>query len=335
MGDTTSYEQTQIERHAPYLEDAHKRLLESGETLTATPYKHYAGPDLAAFSADQVAAQNLVRSGLGAYSPYLIDATTLTEAAPDQFAANVPQAEAWLGESTVAYDPSAATGGVADYMDPYQRLVTDEALRELTRQSNIQRSEMGSQAVKAGAYGGSRFGVAEAELGRNLADAQAKLIADQYSRNYAQALAASQKAADTQTARKQNAAAGLAGLGQVGAGIGLQSGSQLAGLGGYQQQYQSGDVQMLSQSGALQRDLQQAQYDIDRAKWDEKEMQPYQRLSYMGDIIRGIPSSQSTMTSKTAPGQSRAAQNIGGIASVAGAGQKFGWWGQDAPSNSQ
>lgn len=328
-----SYEQTQIERHAPYLEEVHKRLLDSGETLTATPYTQYSGPELAAFTADQVAAQELVKSGLGAYAPYLSQATGLTQTAPGAYAAGLPQAEEWFKASTEGYDPSAATGGVADYMSPYQAEVTEKALAELKRQSDLQRTEMGAQAVNAGAYGGSRFGVAEAELGRNLADAQAKLISDQYARNYAQALGASQKAYNTQTARQQNAAAGLAGLGQVGAGINLQAGSQLAGLGGFQQQYQSGDIQMLSQSGALQRDLQQAQYDIDRAKWDEKELQPYQRLSYMGDIIRGIPSSQSTMTSKTAPGQSRAAQTIGGIASVAGAGQKFGWWGQNAPQN--
>ena len=55
-------------------------------------------------------------------------------------------------------------------MDQYQADVTQEALKEFDRQAQIAQSNLATQAQRAGAFGGSRFGVQEAELGRNLQD---------------------------------------------------------------------------------------------------------------------------------------------------------------------
>ena len=42
-------------------------------------------------------------------------------------------------------------------------------------------------------------------------------------------------------------------------------------------------------------------------------MEPYQRISFMSDIFRGVPSTSSTLTTKTAPDPS-------GISQIAGLG---------------
>ena len=69
--------------------------------------------------------------------------------------------------------------------------------------------------------------------------------------------------------------------------------------------------------------------DVDYTKFLEAQMQPYQRMAFMSDILRGVPSTQSALTATTAPGASPAAQGIGAMSAIAGMGgsEGFGWWG--------
>ena len=59
-------------------------------------------------------------------------------------------------------------GTAEAYMSPYQQAVTDVEKRELARQSAIEGQRQQAQAVQAGAFGGSRQGLIEAERQRNL-----------------------------------------------------------------------------------------------------------------------------------------------------------------------
>lgn len=59
-------------------------------------------------------------------------------------------------------------GSVADYMSPYTSGVTDIAAREATRQADISRNAEQARLSQAGAYGGSRQAIMEAERQRNL-----------------------------------------------------------------------------------------------------------------------------------------------------------------------
>jgi len=326
MADPQIYEQTQIARQAPYIEEANKALLASAKALTDVPYTQYSGQELAPFSTDQLSAFGLTRSGIGAYAPWLGAAGTHATAAPGIYSATVPEAQALMRGSAVAYDPTTQT---APYMSAYQQAVTDETMRELKRQDDVQKTALAAQAAQAGAFGGTRHGVAQAEQARNLAQVQAQTLANLNQQNYAQALGAGMQAHEAQRQGLMGAATGLAGLGQVGSDIGLRTSSQQAGLGGLTQQYLSGDVQMLSQSGSLQQQQLQKGYELDKARFIESQMQPYQRLGYYADILHGVPSTQSTLTSQTAPTKSKSAQVLGGIAGIAGAGKDFGWWGKD------
>ena len=141
--------------------------------------------------------------------------------------------------------------------------------------------------------------------------------------------AARQAAYEAQRQGLMGAATGLAGLGQVGSDVALRTSSQQAALGGLTQQNLSGDIQMLSQAGSLQQQQLQKGLDIDKTRFTEAQMQPYQRLGYYADILHGVPSTQSTLTSQTAPTKSKSAQVLGGIAGIAGTGKDFGWWGKD------
>jgi hypothetical protein len=62
----------------------------------------------------------------------------------------------------------AAPGALESYMSPYQQAVTDIEKREAIRASQMQTPEMGAAAARAGARGGTREALIEAERQRNL-----------------------------------------------------------------------------------------------------------------------------------------------------------------------
>ena len=327
MADQNTYAET-VTRQAPWLEDYQRRLLASTETLTDKPYEQYSGQEVAGFSADQLKSFDLARQGIGSYEPYLAESGVYARGAPATFGAAIPETQALYRGSVGAFDPATQ---IQPYMDPYQQQVTDQAMQELNRQFAMKQNELAAGAASSGAFGGARHGVAQAELGRGQAQAQAQMLAQDYSRNYNQALQAAQGAFESQQARQMGAGQGLAGLAQTESGLMQKASEQMAGLGGLGQQYRSGDISQLSQSGAIQQSQLQKGLDIDRQKFTEAQMQPYQRIGAMSDILRGVPSTQSSLTATTAPGPNRWAQGIGGLSAIAGLGgsEGFGWWGDD------
>jgi hypothetical protein len=136
-----------------------------------------------------------------------------------------------------AYDPRS----VSAYMNPYQEEVTRNALAEMNRQAQIQQQGLSAQAVKAGAFGGSREGVQRAELGRNLAEVQSKRILEDYFANYSQAQQAAMNAFANQQSRAQSAGNLALGAGQ----LGLQGTQQAGGL----QQAEAAGIANLGQLG--------------------------------------------------------------------------------------
>jgi hypothetical protein len=83
-----------------------------------------------------------------------------------------------------------AIGSVQDYMSPYQQNVIDIQAREARRQADISRGAEQARLAQAGAYGGSRQAIMEAERQRNLGtqigDIQEKGLQSAYDRALAQ-----------------------------------------------------------------------------------------------------------------------------------------------------
>jgi hypothetical protein len=83
-----------------------------------------------------------------------------------------------------------AIGSVQDYMSPYQQNVIDIQAREARRQADISRAAEQARLAQAGAYGGSRQAIMEAERQRNLGtqigDIQEKGLQSAYDRALAQ-----------------------------------------------------------------------------------------------------------------------------------------------------
>lgn len=74
-----------------------------------------------------------------------------------------------VGAGQVGTQGFTAPGAAEAYMSPYMQNVVNVQQREAQRQADIARTQRGAQAVGAGAFGGSRQAIMEAEAARNLA----------------------------------------------------------------------------------------------------------------------------------------------------------------------
>ena len=324
---TTTTEQ--IMREAPFLEDYRRKLLESAYQLTKPPVT-LPGQQVAPFSADQLASLGLGRQGIGAFAPYLTGARDELGAAGAVTAGQLPGIAQAMG--TLGAAPGIAAGamapgtaaGIEPYMDPYSDLVTQKALEQMQRQAQMQQNQLAASAVGQGAFGGGRYGVAEAELGRGLQDVMSQRIAEDRARNFGMARQAFEGQQQRQLGVGQ--LLGQLGVQQAGAaGAYGTAGGQLAGLAGQRaglgqlaQGLGQADVQMLSQMGGLQQ--QQAQRGLDIAQQNQLQQlyEPYQRTGFFGDILRGTPSVQQTLATQTAPSPSFLSQALGAGITAAG-----------------
>ncbi len=228
---------------------------------------------VAGFSPTQTGAMNLAMQGIGAYQPFLQAAQAAQTAALGTTGAGVQA----LGQ--MQFDPARAQA----FMDPYQQAVTQEALKEIDRQSQMAANQLAGQAVQAGAFGGSRFGIQQSELARNAADLKSRRVFEDLSRNYQQAQAAAQ-AANTQ---RMQQAQQFGNLGQITSGLG----GAMAGLGAQTQALGQSDINQLMGIGGLQQQLAQKMFDVNTANVAAMENAPFQRLSagagIMGQLLPG------------------------------------------------
>ena len=205
--DVTQRSLTFPEQLQPYAET----ILGKGQALTDTPYKKYDYERISQFDPMQLAAQqaaaNLgpskqlgtatqmaglagLRAGDLSYDP-----TSFTNqfTAPAQYNATTFAADklAGFGGDTKAASTQSFTGAgtAASYMSPYTQNVTDIQTREAERLAGIEKTKLGAQAVGAGAFGGGRQAILEAEAARNLATQKGDITAKGLQDAYQQAMA--------------------------------------------------------------------------------------------------------------------------------------------------
>ena len=205
------------------------------------------------------------------------------------------------------------------YMSPYQQSVTDIAKREALSEAQLMNRDLSSKAAKAGAFGGSRFGVEQALLGsklaQNLSDIQVKGSQEaylnaqqQYERDRAAQMAAgTQNLQAALTVQQQQDAARQAAArfnlegAQFGANTGLQSAQQRAALG---TATQTADLQRLAAqeaAGKAQQTQQQTELDTAYQQWLEQRDWEKNQLGYLSGLIRGTPFSTTQVASTPAP----------------------------------
>ena len=174
-----------------------------------------------------------------------------------------------------------ANPNIGQFLNPYQQYVTNE----IGRQGQIAQNQLNASAIDAGAFGGGRQGVQQAELqGRTL-----QAMGQAQAQGFQTALGAAQ------TQRQQQLAGGQA-LGQLGA---------------QQQAMSLADINAQMQAGAVQRSIGQRGLDAIRATELQRAYEPYQRTEFLKGIMTNLPTTQSSITATTSPGSNPLAQAAG------------------------
>ena len=226
-------QQTQI-LPSPFLGDISKQYAGDLGKLTAAPLDtSQFAPTVAGQTGLQQQATTLAGTqgkGIGAFEPYLQTAGGYT--GPDAY---------------------------QQFMSPYQQQVIDASMTSFDKQAAMQRRGISDRALQAGAFGGSRHGIAESEYDA-ASDMNRNLMRQQMlQQGFGQAQAGAQQAFQQQQ--------GLAGM--------------VPGL--YQQ-----DIAQLGRVGATDQAQAQAGLDATRETARLKAYEPYERLGYLGTGVTGL-----------------------------------------------
>jgi hypothetical protein len=248
-------------------------------------------PQVAGQDPLQTQAASLAASGVGGYQPYLGQAATQGTQAISTLGGVSPYISA-AGQLT-GTGAGTGAGSVASYMSPYQQAVIDATLGEYDIQAQKGLGTIGTAAVGAGAYGGGRHGIAEAEYQSQSDRQRALLNAQMLQQGYGVGQQARQQDLMNQLTLG-GAQAGLA-QGQLGMGTYQQGLAQLA------PQLAGGDIGTLSQVGGIQQQQAQNVLNAQQQASQMAAMEPYQRMGVYGQGLGALAPIQGQMqTQQTA-----------------------------------
>ena len=256
-----SQKQTVINELPEYARPYFENVMERAEAESLLDYQPYQGQRIAQSGniQDIADSRNIVRDVAGAGTPELDNAITgvASLSAPGQF-----------------------TGQVADaYMSPYMQAVVDRQKQGAIRDFNRMGAQRNFDAAQAGAFGGSRHGVADylaqEGLQTQLGDIEAAGMQQAYDR------AAQRFDVDRQT--------GIAGL------------QQAAGLAGQRRAADIQGAQLLEGIGKAQ--LGEAQAGLDTAYEDFLAQRDFAKdqIGFLGGILQGVPVQPDTTKSLYQP----------------------------------
>jgi hypothetical protein len=277
----------------PYVTD----MLGKGQALTEMPYQAYTGPLTAGPSA-------LEQQAFGAASTFQPSAA-IGQAA--QTAGGIAGAAQGMQYKPVGglFDTAAAQ----QYMNPYLQSALEPQMKELKRQSDIQRMSDAARLSKAGAFGGSRQAIMESEAARNLLGKQADILGAGYATAYDKA----QQAFAQDQARKIQEAQYGTDVGLRGLQAGLQAAQTQGELGGAATRYGLENIKQLAGLGGVQRGIEAEGIAADRAQFEEARLNPFKMLQFQQSLLSGLPLASQSLYQ---PGQSNLQQFASGATTV-------------------
>jgi hypothetical protein len=282
---------------APYIEGAVTSLTEKLLPLLSAPIN-------TASYAQQIAPQNALTQqaqgltgGLGSYQPYLQQAGGLGT-----------QAAQTLGGAQQYAGPQA----YQQFMSPYQQDVINSTLANYDVQAQKGLNPLAAQAIGAGAFGGARQGIQQADYQTQSDLNRAQLQAQLLNQGFGQAQTAAQTAYQQQLAAAQQ----QQGLGSFQQGLGTAA-QQLAG----------NQISALSTLGQQQQAYQQSINDAATAAAKEAAFSPYTQYGLVGQQLTGLMGGFPTQVQTYNPVQpvSATQAGLGALTGVGGVlGKLFG-----------
>jgi len=221
--------------------DYMSNMLGKTQALTESPYQQYMGP----LSAGASGLQNQVFTGL--------QNTTFPGNLGQSFSSTGAYPAPTLGTSgttpTAPTTPTQPTGIAAQYMNPYLQGVLDPQLAELRRQNDITNMSGNAKMAQAGAFGGGRQAIMNAENNRNMMQEMNKTVGQ----GYASAYDRGQQQFNAEQAQ----------------------GRSLADL--------------MAQQGNVQRGIEAEGMAADKSAFEAARENPYKMLQFQQSMLNGLP----------------------------------------------
>lgn len=255
-------------------------LIPQALSAASKPLQLYQGNLVAPLSSAQNAAIKEIQNTQGAATPYIQQAASLAT----QGTAPV---------TPMAYDPNS----INQFMSPYISDVLNAQMALENTQNAEQQSSLAGSAAAAGAYGGDRSAVLQAQIARQQALANNATNSGILQQGFNTALGAAQNLYNTQSAQslaaqqfndqaKQSGAYTLAGLGNELQNAGLTGASALLG------------------AGALQQQVAQEQLNVPYEQYLQQQGYPFQTLDFLSSILGQAAGSTGSTTTSSATGTS-------------------------------
>jgi hypothetical protein len=232
-------------------------------------------------------------AGSGVYGG-AINADPMTQAATAQKGALAGTASGMMYQPQQVQAGQLATTDIQQYQNPYTQQVIDTSMQDLERQRLMQQNQIGAQATQAGAFGGSREGVAQALSNEAFARQGGQLAAGLRQQGFQNA----QQMAQADIANRYSADAANQAAGLTSASQRLGAAQQLGNLGAQSFGYGSTIQSNLTAQGQNQQALQQALIDAAKGQYGAYTQYPAAQLSLMSQALGSSPYGQTTTATK-------------------------------------
>jgi hypothetical protein len=286
-----------------WVQDAGQKNLAAAYQVAENMKGPHEGPRVADMTQGQMANIGALQSNIGAANPAFglaqNAAAGLTNYNPSQV-----QAQTLAGTD------------LSSYMNPYTQNVIGSGLQAIDLQRRQALNQAGDQAIKSGAFGGSRLGVQEGVTNAGSAMQAGNLASQLMAQNYSQAQAAAQSdIARNLAAQQANQQAGLQG-----AGLNLSAAQGLGSLAGQQQQNFLGGLTAAMTGQDLAQQQAQAQIAAQQQAYQEAQQFPLQQLQVPLQALGMTPYGQQTTSTGPGPQSNGLLTGLGAAASIASIG---------------
>jgi hypothetical protein len=345
MGKKTS-KSTQTVSIPPEVLARYNAVNTRAEAAANTPYKLYGGEFVAGLTDTQKAGMAGINAAANQAQPYYASATNYLQNAQsatqpyfsqagNAYNAGLAQGQDYLGAATGAAQQGGQAVNASDldaaainkYMSPYLQNVLQGTAGLLNQQNQQAMSGQLGNAVRQGAFGGDRGGIAAANLAQQQRLADASIFSNLLNQGYNTALstAAGQQALNLSAAQanrtaQQSLADRLAALGQQGFNQYSATGQNVQGLG--KDIYNTGaatsksmadlgtgaqnaaiqGAQAQMNAGAVEQATKQAEDTAYYNQFKEQQSYPFQVAQFLANIAEGTGALSGSTTTTAQPG---------------------------------
>ncbi len=262
--------------------------------VAGTPFQQYGGEFVAPTTGTQNAGIAGTNAAANEAQPYYNTARTGLGAA--QAATNPVNAAAEYGTAASA---SPLTGQQIDqYLSPYLHDVMGSTSQLLEQQNEQSQAGQLGNAIRSGAFGGDRTGVAAANLNQQNQLASANILSGIANQGYQSALGTAQ-------GQQQIGLAGakqLADIGSTAYGEGANTASEMGALGSGAQAAGLSGAQAQIAAGTVQQQTQQAQDTAQYQQFLQQQSYPFQVSQFLANIAEGTGALSGSTTTTQQPG---------------------------------